>query len=194
MSNHEHTFNPNDPKLDKIAKDLLKPVRFNGAFQAWMGILSIILIACIYAYIIQLREGLSVTGMRDYVSWGLYIANFVFFVAASLVGMLVTAVLGLIGLEWQKPIARIAEIIAVAFATVAGLVIVSDMGRPERLLNVFIHARVQSPILWDVTVVTTYMVISFLLYLLPLIPDLAIAKGRLNNPPSWLVKAYEILY
>jgi Ni/Fe-hydrogenase subunit HybB-like protein len=193
MSANEHTFNPNNPKLDKIARDILKPVGLNGKFLAWMGFLSIILIACLYAYYIQFREGLIVTGLRDYVSWGMYIANFVFFVAASLVGMLVTAVLGLIGIEWQKPIARIAEIIAVAFAAVAGLVIVSDMGRPERLLNVFIHARVQSPILWDVTVVTTYMVISFLLYLLPLIPDLAIANGRLNNPPSWLIKTYEIL-
>jgi Ni/Fe-hydrogenase subunit HybB-like protein len=160
MSKHIHSFNPNDPKVAKIADDVLRPVGFNSRFHAWMGFLSIILVACLYAYYIQLKEGLIVTGLRDYVSWGMYIANFVFFVATSLVGMLVTAVLGLIGYEWQKPIARIAELIAVAFAAIAGLVIVMDMGRPERLANVFIHGRVQSPILWDVTVVTTYLVIK----------------------------------
>lgn len=192
MSKHIHSFNPNDPKVAKIADDVLRPVGFNSRFHAWMGFLSIILVACLYAYYIQLKEGLIVTGLRDYVSWGMYIANFVFFVATSLVGMLVTAVLGLIGYEWQKPIARIAELIAVAFAAIAGLVIVMDMGRPERLANVFIHGRVQSPILWDVTVVTTYLVISLLLYLLPLIPDLAISKGRLKNPPQWMFKLYDV--
>lgn len=193
MSTNNHTFNPDNPKLDKIAKDILKPVGLNSSFHYWMAFLSILLVGALYAYFIQAREGLGVTGLRDYVSWGMYIGNFVFFVAASLVGMLVTAVLGLIGLEWQKPIARIAEIIAVAFAAVAGLVIVSDMGRPDRVLNVFLHARVQSPILWDVTVITTYMVISLLLYILPLIPDLAIARGRMENQPQWIIKLYELL-
>ena len=123
----------------------------------------------------------------------MYIANFVFFVATSLVGMLISSVLGLIGFKWVKPIARIAEIIAVAFAAIAGLVIVSDMGRPERLPFVFLYGRIQSPIIWDVTVVTTYLVISALLYFLPLIPDLAISKGRMGHTPKWLQKTYEVL-
>jgi len=131
--------------------------------------------------------------LRDYTSWGMYIANFVFFVATSLVGMLISSVLGLIGFTWVKPIARIAEIIAVAFAAIAGLVIVSDMGRPERLPNVFLYGRIQSPIIWDVTVVTTYLVISALLYFLPLIPDLAISRGRMGHTPKWLQKTYELL-
>ncbi len=188
-----HNIKINKEKLDKIAGDLLRPVGFNTAFINWMLFLTMALMACIYAYIIQYNEGLIVTGMRDMVSWGMYIANFVFFVATALVGMLISGVIGLLGYKWIKPITRIAEIIAVAFAAVAGLVIVSDMGRPERLLNVFIHGRVQSPILWDVTVVTTYLVISTLLYLLPLIPDLAIARGRMPHAPKWMIKLYEIL-
>jgi len=123
----------------------------------------------------------------------MYIANFVFFVATSLVGMLISSVLGLAGAKWIIPIGRIAEIIAIAFAAVAGLVIISDMGRPDRLAYVFIFGRVQSPILWDITVVTTYFVLSLLLWFLPLIPDLAIASTRMNNSPSLLVKAYNIL-
>jgi molybdopterin-containing oxidoreductase family membrane subunit len=107
--------------------------------------------------------------------------------------MLLSSVMGLIGYQWVKPITRIAEIIAVAFAAVAGLVIISDMGRPDRLPYVFLFGRVQSPIFWDVTVVTTYFVLSFILYYLTLIPDLAIGKTRLGGRPAFLVKAYEIL-
>ncbi len=193
MASEVNTDFLHDKKLDSIAADILRPVGITPGFIIWMGFLGVSLLGCIYAYYIQFDKGLIVTGLRDYVSWGMYIANFVFFVATSLVGMLISSVLGLIGFKWVKPIARIAEIIAVAFAAIAGLVIVSDMGRPERLPFVFMYGRIQSPIIWDVTVVTTYMVISLLLYFLPLIPDLAISKGRISHTPKWLQSTYEIL-
>ena len=193
MASEVNTDFLRDKKLNSIAADILRPVGITQGFIIWMGFLGVSLLGCIYAYYIQFDKGLIVTGLRDYVSWGMYIANFVFFVATSLVGMLISSVLGLIGFKWVKPIARIAEIIAVAFAAIAGLVIVSDMGRPERLPFVFMYGRIQSPIIWDVTVVTTYMVISLLLYFLPLIPDLAISKGRIGHTPKWLQATYEIL-
>ena len=193
MASEVNTGFLNDKKVDSIAADILRPVGITQGFIVWMGFLGISLLACIYAYYLQWDKGLIVTGLRDYTSWGMYIANFVFFVATSLVGMLISSVLELIGFKWVKPIARIAEIIAVAFAAIAGLVIVSDMGRPERLPYVFLYGRIQSPIIWDVTVVTTYLVISALLYFLPLIPDLAISKGRMGHTPKWLQKTYEVL-
>ena len=180
-------------RINSLAADILKNVRINTGFLLWMGFLGTLLVVCLYAYTIQLREGLGVTGLRDVTSWGMYITNFVFFVATSLCGMLISSVLGLIGYKWVKPISRIAEIIAIAFAAVAGLVIISDMGRPDRLPYVFLFGRVQSPILWDVTVVTTYFVLSLLLWFFPMIPDLAIAKDKLEGRPKFLVKAYEIL-
>ena len=190
-TDHNITFDSN--RLDKVSADLFRTVRINKGFMAWMTFLGLALAACLYAYYTQLQQGLIVTGLGDYTTWGMYISNFVFFVATSLVGMLISSVLGLIGYEWVKPIARIAEIIAVAFAAVAGLVIVSDMGRPDRLPYVFLFGRVQSPIFWDVTVVTTYFVLSLLLYYLTLIPDLAIGRTRLEGRPKFIVKAYEIL-
>jgi Ni/Fe-hydrogenase subunit HybB-like protein len=182
-----------DIGLNNLSKDLFRTVRINKGFHIWMGFLSVLLAICIYAYYIQLRDGLGVAGIRDYVSWGIYISNFVFFVATSLVGMLVSGVVGLSGQKWVTPLTRIAEIIAVGFAAVAGLVIVSDMGRPERLAYVFLHGRVQSPILWDVTVVTTYFLISLLLLYITLIPDLAYGKDNLEGRPKLLKKLYEVL-
>jgi Ni/Fe-hydrogenase subunit HybB-like protein len=180
-------------KKDKITSDLLGSIRLNYSFMIWMAFLVTSFLICIYAYITQLQNGLAVTGLGDYVSWGIYIANFVFFVATSLIGMLISAVLGLSGAKWAAPLARIAEIIALAFAAVAGLVIVSDMGRPERLIYVFTHARIQSPILWDVTVVTMYVLISTLLLYLPLIPDLKICHDKLEKIPNYLRKLYKTL-
>jgi molybdopterin-containing oxidoreductase family membrane subunit len=180
-------------ELDQITEVILKPIRFNWSFKIWMGFLTISLLICLYAYSLQLRDGLGVAGIRDYVSWGMYISNFVFFVAASLIGMLSSAVLGLLGIKWAGPIGRISEIIALAFASVSGIVIVMDMGRPERLLYVFTYARIQSPILWDVTVVITYMAISALLLYLPLIPDIKICHDKVEHAPKFLKKIYKVL-
>lgn len=180
-------------KIDKITSDLLQPIRLNKSFFVWMGFLSIALVICMGAYLKQLTEGMVVTGLGDYISWGLYISNFVFFVATSLIGMLISAVLSLSGIKWAAPLSRIAEIIALAFAAVAGLVIVMDMGRPDRLINVFIHGRIQSPIVWDVTVVTTYVLLSALFLYIPLIPDLKICADKLQNSPPIVRKIYQVL-
>ena len=75
----------------------------------------------------------------------------------------------------------------------AGVIIVMDMGRPDRLLNVFLNGRFSSQILWDVTVITTYLAISALLFYLPLIPDLALLRDRLTGVPKWQMKIYSIL-
>jgi len=178
---------------EKLGNDLFRTVRINKAFHAWMGFLTILLGICLYFYYTQLRDGLGVAGIRDYVSWGIYISNFVFFVATSLVGMLVSAVVGFSGQKWVTPMTRIAEIIAVAFAALAGLVIVSDMGRPERLAYVFLHGRFQSPILWDVTVVTTYFAISFLLLYVTMIPDLSLGKRFISDRPKFIQWIYKVL-
>jgi len=178
--------------FQKITTDLTSHIRLNKSFMIWMAFLTGGLMVTLYAYTLQLRDGLGVAGIRDYVSWGLYLSNFVFFVASSLIGMLISAVLGLMGMKWINPITRIAEIIAIGFSSIAGLVIVMDMGRPERLAYVFLYGRFQSPILWDVTVITTYFVLSFLLYFLPMIPDLAIGK-RIETIPAWLRKIYKPL-
>ncbi|MGA3013696.1 MAG: NrfD/PsrC family molybdoenzyme membrane anchor subunit [Bacteroidales bacterium] len=183
----------NKATLDKITEDLTFHIRITRGFKIWMGFLIFGLGVCLYAYTLQLRFGLGVAGIRDYVSWGLYIANFVFFVATSLIGMLISGVLGLIGIKWITPIARIAEIIAVAFAALAGLVIVMDMGRPDRLANVFIYGRFQSPILWDVTVVTTYFVLSTLLLFVTMISDIAWVDKNVDHLPGWVKKSYKIL-
>ena len=178
---------------EQIDQDLLKNVNWGGKSKVWLSFLTISLIICLYYYYQQLQNGLGVTGLHDYVSWGIYISNFVFFVATSLIGMLISSVLGLMNVSWVKPLARIAELVAVAFAMVAGLIIITDMGRPDRLLNVFIHGRVQSPIVWDIAVVVTYVAISTLLLYIPMLPDIALCRDKLKDVPKWQQKMYKIL-
>ncbi len=181
--------------LDKIVFDLTRSiVKKDELTRFWFFILIMFIGVGLWGWGIQIKNGLGVTGMRDYVSWGMYIANFVFFVAVSLVGFLISSTLHLLNVSWSKPISRVAEQVAIAAVALAGIIIVNDMGRPDRLLNVFIHGRFASPILWDVSVVMTYLTISVLLFYLPLIPDLAILRNRMGDElPKWKMKMYSIL-
>ncbi len=173
----------------QITLDLL-PQKFGRRGMIWTAVLIAICSVGAFAYYRQLRHGLGVTHMRDYVSWGIYISNFVFFVAISLVGSLITAIFRLANVKWATPLTRIAEIIAVSAIVFASLIIVVDMGRPERLLNLFLHGRIQSPIMWDVIVITTYFFISLLLLYFPLLPDLKILIQFKEKSTKALNKLY----
>ena len=177
---------------EKISQELL-PKEFGKSGKIWVVGLILVCLVGVFAYIRQLKYGLGVTSMRDYVSWGIYISNFVFFVAISLVGSLITAIFRLTNVAWSTPLTRIAEIIAVSAITFASIIIIVDMGRPERLLNILLHGRLQSPITWDVIVIGTYFFISVLLLYIPLLPDLKILLAHKENNPGWLNKLYKFL-
>jgi Ni/Fe-hydrogenase subunit HybB-like protein len=177
---------------EKITADLL-PQKFGRRGMIWTGVLIGICLVGAYAYYRQLTKGLVVTNMRDYVSWGIYISNFVFFVAISLVGSLITAILRLANVRWSTPLTRIAEIIAVSAIVFASIIIIVDMGRPERFVNLFMYGRLQSPIIWDVVVIGTYFFISCFLLYFPLLPDLKILIANKNKSPKWMNWMYRFM-
>ena len=194
MKKTESTAEPRN-LLDKITRDLTRSiVQKDEMGRMWFFLLIMFMIVGLWGWIIQIRTGLGVTGMRDYVSWGMYIANFVFFVAVSLIGFLISSALHLLKINWAKPISRVAEQVAIAAVALAGVIIVMDMGRPDRFLNIFLHGRFASPIIWDVTVVTTYLAISVLLFYIPLIPDLAYLRDNpVQGIAKWKIRLYSFL-
>ena len=188
MNNSENTNATVDMKT--LKRDML-PRTFSRSGKIWVAALLVIFAIGLYFYVFkQLRHGLVVTAMRDYVSWGMYISTFVFFVAVSLVGSLISAILKLSNVRWQTPLTRIAEVIAVGGIVFAGLIIIIDMGRPERFWHLFVYGRIQSPIIWDVIVIATYLVVSVLLLYIPLIPDIAICRDATPDDKKWLKKFY----
>src|ERR1035437_7759457 len=152
-------------------------------FRAWVGLLGAVVLWGAYAYSRQLRNGLAETGMRDQISWGLYISNFVFFIGISHAGTLISAILRVTDADWRRPITRMAEGITVVALCIGGSMVLVDLGRPDRALNLFRYGRIQSPIVWDVLSVGTYLTGCLIYFYLPLIPDLAIvaAEGRIGG-------------
>lgn len=175
--------------LDTLLNDLA-PKKFGKRGTIWTITLVIIIILGTIAYIDQLIKGQVVTNMRDYALWGIYISNFVFFVATSFVGSVIVAILRLTKNQWRTPLVRIAEIITLAAIIMAGITIMIDMARPDRLLNLFIHGRMQSPITWDVIIIPTFIAIAFLLLYFPLLPDFALLNKYFKDKNPSLSKWY----
>src|SRR5206468_12103521 len=72
-------------------------------------------------------------------------------------------------------------------------VIIMDMGRPDRFLHVFRYGRLQSPILWDIFSLTTYMTGSILYLYLPMIPDRAMLRDAGARFAPWRQRLYRTL-
>jgi Ni/Fe-hydrogenase subunit HybB-like protein len=165
--------------ISKRETNLLRSVTETTAtYYLWIGGLSCVVLWGLYAYIVQLRQGLIVTGMRDQTSWGLYITDFVFFIGISHAGTLISAVLRVTDAGWRRPITRLAEGITVFALCIGGPMVIIDMGRPDRMLYLFTHGRIQSSIFWDVLGVGTYLTGCIIYLYLPMIPDLGFLAQR----------------
>ncbi len=178
--------------LDREANMLRVLTHTSRQFYVTFGILSAVALWGLCGYIIQLRDGLIVTGLRDQISWGLYIANFVFFTGISYGGTLISAILRVTNSGWRHPITRLSEAITVFALCIGGPMVIVDMGRPERMLFLFTHGRLQSVILWDVIAVSTYLAGSVLYLFFPMIPDLALLSKR-QEFSSWRRTLYRKL-
>ena len=137
-----------------------------------------------YNYFTQLRLGLIVTGLNDITVWGIYIVNFVFFIGISYAGTLVSAVLRVTGTGWRTPITRMAEVIAIVGLMIGGLMPFIDLGRPDRIISLFIFGRLLSPLVWDILSIITYFFACTIYLYLPLIPDMALMRDSLGKDAS----------
>ena len=168
-------------ELEQAREDCLKPTRtFGRQTQIWIGCLLIVIAWGVYCYIHQLRNGLGVTAMRNYVSWGLYISTFVFFIGISHSGTLVSAILRITKQEWRRPITRSAELLTFVSLLFGGIQPIIDLGRPDRIMNLVLFGRIQSPLMWDVVSICTYFAGSTVFLYLPMIPDLAMCRDKLT--------------
>ncbi len=182
-----------DPSI--ILKELAPELEQKSTkWKVWVGFLTICILFGLYALIVQETEGHIVTGMRDHVVWGLYIANFIFFIGISYAGAVIAGIFHLLKVEWRRPIIRIAMLITVISAVVGPVYIMLCIGRLDRLQYLILYARLQSPIIWDVVAITTFLIASILFLYLSLIKDFAIYRDAKDlKVAKWMKKIYKVL-
>ena len=145
--------------------DALRAATSGGRrYHVWMGSLTLVMMVGGYAYSLQLRDGLSVTGMSDHVSWALYISNFTFLVGlAAAAMMLVLPAYIFKDVDFAKAV-LIAEGVAVSALLMCLAFVVVDIGNPmaswHLMPGIGILNFPSSLLAWDVIVLNGYLALN----------------------------------
>lgn len=153
--------------------------------------------ASCWAY--QIIVGVGVAGMNTPVHWGTYLINFVFWVGIAHSGTLISAILFLFRAQWRNPIARAAETMTVFAVCIAGLFPFIHLGRAWLVFYMLplpnqrtLWPNFQSPLMFDVIAISTYLTVSSLFWYTGLLPDLAIIRDRSHGMRKKIFKVLSL--
>jgi molybdopterin-containing oxidoreductase family membrane subunit len=138
-----------------------KPFRlpFSPAFLIWLGFLAVLLSIGVYSAITVFINGLYITNMSDSVPWGLWITIDLSAIALGAGAFTLSAIVYIFGIKSLQSIIRLAVLVGFAGYTSALLMLVVDIGRPDRFWHPWVFWNVHS-VLWEITMcITIYLLI-----------------------------------
>lgn len=130
--------------------------------KTWIIVFAVLAVIGVGCWIFQLLNGLQVTGMSNVNSWGIYIIMFMFFVGLSAGGLIVASSGHVFGIEKFKKVALPAVICSTVCIVLAALFVLIDLGGFARVWRLLTGPNFASPLMWDVLVITIYLVLNIL--------------------------------
>ncbi|MDX1461714.1 MAG: NrfD/PsrC family molybdoenzyme membrane anchor subunit, partial [Marinirhabdus sp.] len=190
-----------DKNYHDVTVDVAAPVE-GKANKSWWIVFTIALIAFLWGIgciIYTVSTGIGVWGLNRTVNWAWDITNFVWWVGIGHAGTLISAVLLLFRQKWRMAINRSAEAMTIFSVIQAGLFPIIHMGRPWLaywvlpIPNQFgsLWVNFNSPLLWDVFAISTYLSVSLVFWWTGLLPDFAMIRDRAITP--FTKRVYSIL-
>jgi len=119
-------------------------------FHLWMVVLSVLMAAGAVAGLMVFAKGLVLTNLSDIVPWGLWITIDLTAIALSAGAFTLCAAVYLMGLKQYEPLTRTATYIGLIGYSMAMLMLLLDIGRPDRFWHAFVYWNTHS-VLWEVT-------------------------------------------
>jgi Ni/Fe-hydrogenase subunit HybB-like protein len=162
---------------------MLEKALAGGSRKYWLWIAGLLAVIGVgfTCYLHQLDVGLGITGMSRDVSWGLYIAQFTFFVGVAASAVMVVLPYYLHDYKAFGRITILGEFLAIAAVTMCMLFIFVDMGQPTRVFNVLLYPTPHSMMFWDMMSLGGYLVLNAVIALVTLR-----AESEGVAPPHWI--------
>ena len=130
-----------------------------GSQGAWT--LAIILAALIFvaglAVLYVEHNGHAVTGMNNQVVWGLPHVFAIFLIVAASGALNVASMASVFNKKAYKPLSRLSGVLAISLLVGGLLVLVLDLGRPDRLLVAMTTFNFTSIFTWNILLYTGFM-------------------------------------
>jgi [DsrC]-trisulfide reductase subunit P len=156
---------------------------FRGGARYWslLGFWVLIILIGLAAYGRQLTTGLTITGMSNDVTWGLYIAQFTFLVGVAASAVMVVLPYYLHNYKAFGRMVILGEGLAVSAVLMCMIFIFVDMGQPRRVMNVILHPTLNSMMFWDFMALTGYLGLNLIIGCVTFEAE---RKGA--PPPGWV--------
>ena len=181
-----------DKSYHDISNDIAAPIE-GKANTWWWVVFSIALAAFLWgigAIAYTIGTGIGVWGLNNKINWAWDITNFVWWIGIGHAGTLISAVLLLFRQKWRMGINRSAEAMTIFAVFQAGLFPLIHMGRiwngywtlpiPNQFGSLWTNFN--SPLLWDVFAISTYLSVSIVFWYTGLLPDFAMIRDRATKP------------
>ncbi len=135
--------------------------RFGGkGLTSGIAVSAAVTIIGIVLWVWQLSGGLAITNMRNLDSWGFYLTFFMFLVGLSAGGLIISSVPRAFGIKGFGGISKIAVWTSICCTILAIGFVVVDLGQPLRLWELFAYSNLTSPLMWDIIVLSLYLILS----------------------------------
>jgi molybdopterin-containing oxidoreductase family membrane subunit len=139
---------------------LVKALTGSRKYWLWVASLLCVVLAASICYVLQLMHGLAVTGLSRDVSWGLYIAQFTFFVGVAASAVMVVLPYYLHDYKQFGRITLLGELLAVTAVAMCLLFVFVDLGRPTRIFNIVLYPQPTSVMFWDMIALGGYLLMN----------------------------------
>jgi len=195
----EHLMHDPLPRGQMNAMVMESMQETNPIFWVVTAILAVIVVFALgYEWYVLIMQGQGMAGVTRPDYWGVFLVNTVFWIGISHAGTFISAILRVLKVESRRPFTRAAELMTTFGLVQAGLSIFMHLGRVWLTYWMFpipnertIWPDFHSPLMWDLMAITTYLLCSTMYLVLPLIPDLAMARDRTEG--GWKKILYKVL-
>jgi len=177
--------------LGQITREVLAPLESKPGLW-WpiaFGISTAAAIYGFYAIYITVTKGIGTWGVNNSVGWGWEIVNFVWWIGIGHAGTAFSIFLLILRQKWRTSINRSAEAMTVFAVISAALFPALHMGRVWLIFYIFPYPNTRgplwvnfnSPLFWDFTAITAYLLISASFWYLGMLPDLASVRDKTTS-------------
>jgi Ni/Fe-hydrogenase subunit HybB-like protein len=130
-----------------------------SGFYALLAILGGFILAGGLAALYMEHNGHWVTGMSNQIVWGTPHVFAVFLIVAASGALNVASIASVFGRQLYKPLARLSGLLAIALLTGGLIVLVLDLGRPDRLIEAMTYYNFKSIFAWNIFLYIGFFVV-----------------------------------
>lgn len=172
----------------QITEDLISPTEKTPTKEWVIGfVLSVaVLTYGVFCILWTIWVGIGSWNLNRTINWSWDITNFVWWIGIGHAGTLISAILLLFRQKWRTGVNRAAEAMTIFAVMCASLFPLIHMGRIWLAMFILpypntrgpIWPNFNSPLLWDVFAISTYLTVSLLFWYTGLVPDFATVRDR----------------